>query len=480
MFGTRARDRPYSLRRRLMGGMLAGFSVIMAALAFGLWNYARDAADTTFDLLLDGAAIAILDSVTDTPAGVQVDMPNSALEILGLAERDRVFYQVSTADGTVVTGAADLPAPPGQGTRGSAPDPERQFFDAPHTGEIVRFVRRQQVVPGIASPIEVTVTVGQTRGARDLVQRDLFINGMAGLSVLALIGLVFVQSSIHLAMRPLAGIEADIKGRDPANLAPLRALPPREIAGLIAAINGFMRRLGASKDNAEAFIADVSHQIRTSLSALRGQLELASEDADPATQRARISRAADQASRTIRLTNQLLAHAMVIHRADTAPREEVDMVDIARGLIEEASRILGGSGEPEFEVQVAPGAVSLVVPGDPVSLREAMRNLVDNALRHAGVTPLIRIALSPGELDGRRALDLRVEDNGPGIAAADRVRARQRFCSLGAGGGSGLGLAIVEAAVSAHGGRLDLDVSPEGGLSARLILPAAPIRAAAA
>ena len=480
MSATRTPDRPYSLRRRLMAAMLAGFAVIMTALAIGLWSYARGAADTTFDLLLDGAAIAILDSVTDTPAGLQVDMPNSALEILGLAERDRVFYRVSTTDGKVLTGDADLPDPPARGTRGTGVAPERQFFDAPHGGEMVRFVRRQQAVPGVSGPVEVVVEVGQTRVARDLVQRDLFVDGMAVLTVLALIGLVFVQFAIHLAMRPLVGIEADIQGRDPANLSPLRALPPREIAGLIAAINGFMRRLGASKDNAETFIADVSHQIRTSLSALRGQLELASETADPATQRARVAKAADQASRTIRLTNQLLAHAMVIHRADTAPREVVDMVDIARGLIEEAGRRTQDAGEPEFEVQVTPESEALVVRGDPVTLREAMRNLVDNALRHAGAAPLVRIALSRGALDGQSALDLRVEDNGPGIPAADRTRARQRFISLGARGGSGLGLAIVEAAVSAHGGRLELDTSPEGGLSARLLLPAAPAQAAAA
>ena len=480
MFASRTPVRPYSLRRRLMAAMLAGFSVIMAALALGLWSYARNAADTTFDLLLDGAAIAILDSVTATPSGVQVDLPNSALEILGLAERDRVFYQVSTADGAVLTGDVDLPAPPGRGARAADPVPERQFFDAPHSGELVRFVRLQQASPGVAGPIEIAVQVGQTRGARDVVQRDLFVNGMAVLSALALIGLVFVQTAIYLAMRPLAGIEADIQGRDPANLAPLRAAPPREIAGLIAAINAFMRRLGASKDNAESFIADVAHQIRTSLSALRGQLELASETVDPATQRARVAKAARQANRTIRLTNQLLAHAMVIHRADTAPREAVDMVDIARDLIEEVARSPVDAAEPEFEVQVAPGAESLTVPGDPVSLREAMRNLIDNALRHAGAAPLVRIALSPGELDGRTALDLRVEDNGPGIAAADRARARARFCSLGSRGGSGLGLAIVEAAAAAHGGRLDLDASPEGGLSARLLLPAAPVRAVAA
>ena len=472
MFATSLPERPYSLRRRLMAAMLAGFSAIMAVLAVGLWGYARDAADTTFDLLLDGAAIAILDSVTDTPAGMQVDIPNSALEILGLAERDRVFYRVSTVDGAMLTGDADLPAPQGRATRPPGPPPERHFFDAEHDGEMVRFVRRQQAVPGLSGPVEVAVQVGQTRGARNEVQRELFFSGIAALSVLAMIGLIFVQSAIHLAMRPLVGIEADIQGRDPANLAPLRALPPREIAGLIAAINGFMTRLGASKDNAESFIADVSHQIRTSLSALRGQLELASESVDPATQRARVAKAADQAGRTIRLTNQLLAHAMVIHRADTAQRADVDMVDIVRGLIEEASRSPSEAGEPEFEVQVAEGAVNLVVPGDPVSLREAMRNLVDNALRHAGPAPLVRISLSPAELDGQLALDLRVEDNGPGIAEADRARALQRFSSLGSRGGSGLGLAIVEAAMTAHRGRIELGTSAEGGLSARLLLPA--------
>ncbi|WP_442976262.1 hypothetical protein [Rubrimonas sp.] len=153
------------------------------------------------------------------------------------------------------------------------------------------------------------------------------------------------------------------------------------------------------------------------MSALRRQLELASETIDPATQRARAAKAAHQASRAIRLTNRLLAHAMVIHRADTAPREAVDIVGIARDLIEEVSRSPVDAGEPEFEAQVAPGAESLTVPGDQVSLREAMRNLLDTGLRHAGSEPLVRIALSPGGLDGRTALDLRVEDNGPWIAA---------------------------------------------------------------
>jgi len=480
MFGTDAPTRPYSLRRRLMAAMLAGFLAIMAALAVGLWNYARAAADTTFDLLLDGAAIAILENVSVTPSGILVDIPNSALELLGLAANDRVFYSVSTVEGETLTGNADLPAPPGEGPLAAAAVLERQFFDAPHSGEAVRFVLRRQAVPGISVPLDVSVQVGQTRGARNQLQRDLFIDGMAVLSVLAISGLLFVQFAIHLAMRPLIGIEADIQGRDPANLAPLRALPPREIAGLIVAINGFMRRLDASKENAESFIADVSHQIRTSLSAMRGQLELAAETVDPAMQRARVAKAAEQASRTIRLTNQLLAHAMVIHRADNAPRQAVDMVDIARGLIEESSRSVYGRGEPEFEVAVAPGAETLVVTGDPVTLREAMRNLIENALRHAGQAPLVRIALSPGQLNGQPALDLRVEDNGPGIAARDRVRARQRFCSFGSRGGSGLGLSIVDAAVAAHGGTLDLDASPEGGLSARLLLPAATAPAMAA
>ncbi|QYK40842.1 MAG: sensor histidine kinase [Paracoccaceae bacterium] len=479
MSATDALGPPYSLRRRLMVAMLAGFAVIMTVLSLGLWTYARNAADTTFDLLLDGAAIAILDSVTVTPAGLTVDLPNSALEILGLAERERVFYRIATREGEVLTGDAALPLPPGSVPRG-APRAGRTLFDAPFGGETVRFVQRVQEVPGASGPVWVAVQVGQTRGARDAVQRDLFVKGLVGLSVLALIGLFFVRAAIHLAMRPLAGIEADIQGRDPANLAPLKALPPREIAGLIAAINGFMRRLGSSKDNAEAFIADVAHQIRTSLSALRGQLELASETAEPVLQRARVAKAADQAARTIRLTNQLLAHAMVMHRADTAPREAVDMVAIARGLIEETIRAPGDAGEPDFEVMVEPGAEALRVPGDAVSLREAMRNLIDNALRHAGPAPLVRIALAEDVLGRSPALELRVEDNGPGIAAADRARALERFASLGASGGSGLGLAIVVAAVAAHGGRFELDTSPEGGLSARITLPAEVAQAAAA
>lgn len=469
--------RPYSLRRRLTVAMLAGFALLLTVMSVGLWSYARSAADTSFDLLLDGAAISILESVSAGPDGPTVDLPNSALEILGLAERDRVFYGVSTEDGRMLTGAEDLPPAPPAGARA-----DRLFFDAEYSGETVRFVRRLLEVPGHAGPTRVVVQVGQTREARKLVEQDLVLKGLVGLVAVAALGILFVHAGIHFAMRPLAGIQDDIQGRDPANLAPLRALPPREIAGLIGAINGFMRRLQTNKDNVETFIADVAHQIRTSLSALNGQLELATEARDAAQLRARTAKAADQAARTIRLTNQLLAHAMVIHRADAAPQETVDLLAITRGLIEETMRAPARKEKgpaPDFEVVVNPDARDLVVTGDALSLREALRNLIDNAVKHAGPAPLVRIRLSraTGETSDTgetgTALVLAVEDNGPGIPEAERLHATERFTRLsGREDGSGLGLAIAKAAALAHAGRLILGVSPEGGLSAGLLLPA--------
>lgn len=468
------RAAPYSLRRRLMVAMTAGFVAVLSVISVGLWTYARDAANETYDLLLQGSAISILERATLTPAGFALDFPPSALEILGLAENDRVFYRVFDAAGATITGDPGLPLPPGfQATE----DP--RMYDARHSGETVRFVVQGRTLPGLDEPRWVLVQVGQTRAARDSLQLNIFSTGLVGLSVLAIVSFLFVRLAIARAMRPLSGLEADIRTRQPTDLSPLEAAPPREIESLITAINDFMRRLDTSKDNAQSFIADVTHQMRTALATLDGHLQIAEARRDPETVLARLEKARDQAKRTIHLTNQLLSHALVIHRADDYPREPVALKSLVRSVVEEAIRDPRGARAAfQFSDAACPGDAT--VPGDPLTLREALMNLVQNALSHAGARPRIRISLEPARLDAGPAVSLIVEDDGPGIAPARRARAVQRFESHGPGAGSGIGLAIVKAVAESHGGRLRLETAPGGGLAAAIDLPAADAKETAA
>ena len=131
-------------------------------------------------------------------------------------------------------------------------------------------------------------------------------------------------------------------------------------------------------------IADASHQLRTPIAALRAQADLAAEEPDRERQLAMVERIHDRSVSLSRLTDQLLSHAMIIHRADAAPREVIDLRTVALRTVEES----------DHDLLAGPDDMLLDLPedhvwcrGDALSLVEACKNLVFNAFRH-GVLPL--------------------------------------------------------------------------------------------
>ncbi|MXQ06607.1 hypothetical protein GQ651_01980 [Alphaproteobacteria bacterium GH1-50] len=165
---------------------------------------------------------------------------------------------------------------------------------------------------------------------RKAQQRSFFATGLIGLAGLSLIGLGFVWFAIRTLLAPLRQVDADLAQREPADLGEVVGTPPREIKGLSDAINGFIDRLSRSRALTETFIADVAHQTRTSLSALQGHLSLAVDPDSPEQMRSRLIKADRQAKRTVRLTNQLLANAMVIHRSGRSSLQPVALKTLVR------------------------------------------------------------------------------------------------------------------------------------------------------
>ncbi|TMV84584.1 sensor histidine kinase [Thioclava sp. BHET1] len=474
-----AAARPHSLRRRLTITMIGGLLAVMGAISLGLWNYANLAANRTYDLLLEGTAIAMLEGVTLGSDGIAVDIPPSALEILGLARQDRVFYRVFIAGPdlpaasapSTLTGDEDLPLPPERGWLHKTIDGGEVFFDAPYSDEGVRFILRSKPLPGLARGQRIAVEVGQTRIARDALRHDMLLKGIAGLGALCLISLLLLRFAINRALRPLIGVAAKIDARDPGDLSAFPAQTPREIESLVGAINGFMHRLTVSRENAQSFIADVAHQMRSALAAVEGRLDHALSAADPAELRARTGRAHAQTQAAIALTNQMLSHAMVIHRADSRLTDRVELLPLIRSAVEELLRSRAGA-EAEIELDLGPAPEGgFTLDGDAIALREALVNLAGNAIRHSGGRARLVIGLAACDTLGRPGLTLSVDDDGPGIPEEALAEIRDRFVARGDHAGSGIGLAIVEAVAESHHGQLRLERSPLGGLRAALDLP---------
>lgn len=458
-------ERRLSLRARLAGTMAALLLGGSLLLYLAARVYAQTAADRSYDRVLAGSALSIAETLSVTGRDVQVDLPYAALDMLSSAPEDRVFYRVFGPGERTATGYADLPAPRDDARLlADADSGASHFFDAAYRGELVRFAMLGRKISEIDASGWVWVQVGQTRRAREALARELVLGSLLPIALLLSLALVLVWSGIGRALRPLARVGADISTREPADLHPVTVPVPAEILPLVDGINNFMQRLSGNIGTLRAFIANAAHQMRTPLAALRAQAQLALDE-EPSELRHSLRAIERNATRLSRLLDQLLSDATVIHRAELRRFERFDLLATVRQAMHEAvPRADGCEARLETPLAAAP------MTGDEVMLREAIKNLIDNALRHGGAAAS-GLALALYEAAG--AYRVEVADRGPGIPAADRERVFERFVRGDSGAsGAGLGLAIVRQVVGSHRGEVRLRDRVGGGLVVELVLPA--------
>lgn len=417
--------------------LLAGAAV----LAFAASNYARTAADDAYDRVLLGAARQISETLAAENGAVEAGVPVSALEALSISRTARVYYRIAMPAKAEVTGYRDLPLPAGAQAGGAGPFVSNTEFKG-HPIRIAAVGRYFAEANGW-----VMTVVGQTLEARDALARDLTLKAMVLVGLMSLIALSGVIVAIRLALRPLTHIEAALLKRPPNVLTPLDVEAPAEIATLIAAINNFMERLSGRLEAMQRFIADSAHQIRTPLTALVGQVELLSAETSPAKRKHHIERVRTRTAELARLTNQLLSDATISHRAETMGQSEVDVAMLAREALAGAVPV---SLDRDITVAFDAPPDPVVMPGDAVSLREALKNVIENAIQH-GAHSLLRLAV-------RRSaggIEVEISDDGPGIPEELWPQATERFFRGRSGStGSGLGLAIAREVAVHHGGAL--------------------------
>ncbi|MBV2361568.1 sensor histidine kinase N-terminal domain-containing protein [Thalassococcus sp. CAU 1522] len=443
----------YSVTRRLGIALTLVFAFGGIALAVAALAYGRSAAQQSFDRLLVGAASQIAEAIALRDGTVVADLPVSAFELLSLADEDRIVYAIYDRQGALVTGYDQLTLPT-----------ERQpFHNAEFKGEPIRVARVVRNFSERAYVGSVDVLVGQTLRARRQLANQITRNALiaAGFAGLAMSGLAFF--AVRSALGPLRRIERNIASRAVEDLTPIDVAIPSEIESLVAALNRFMRRIDRQIGVMRTLIADASHQLRTPIAALRAQAELAQDETDPRRLQAILERIHTRSHNLSQLTDQLLNHALIIHRADSVPLERVDLRIVAMQAIEETDHAL-------FASHTRPG---LDLPEDPVwcrgdalSLKEACKNLLGNALRY-GRDP-VTLAVETGADD----LRLVVRDAGSGIPRDHWSDAGTRYSrSSGVSPQSaGLGLAIVQAVATAHRGQLVF--SHSGAMfEAALVLP---------
>lgn len=485
----RLTSRNRSLRRQLLIWVLLPQLVLWGAGGVATYrlavNYVNQAADAT----LSQASRALARRVKPIGSGLLIDFPRAAQDILETDPNDRLFYMVSTPPGEFVLGNSNLPMPP---------QAMRPRLDAPYfyDGEIASPDEPGQsaqsgTVTGAGAAVKVRIAAlylpyGEPDGKQQwmLVQvargvaprKDLFkmilMDTLLPMSALIPLLTMIVWVGTGAGLKPLLRLRKEVEGRSPLDLAPLQVeSAPQEVRSLVRALNELLASVRQNVNAQKRFIADAAHQLRTPLAGLKSQTALAMAATRDPELLARLALVDQSAARGAHLISQLLMLARADPDAaaasEMAPLDVVPFVqEIVAEFVPRAVRagIDLGMDDALPSDQAGPLRISAIA----LLLREAVTNVIDNAVKYTGSGGEITVRV---EADGGDVL-VAVSDNGPGIAQADRARVFERFVRVtDQGEGCGLGLSIVRDIVALHGGSVALADAQPHGLQVVLRLP---------
>lgn len=433
-----------SIRRQLLVGLLAVVLIAGLFAAWGVYQRAHEELDELFDYHLKQMALSLRAQSFEPFTG---GLP-------GIEDGFDFAIQVWSEDGI------------------------RMYFSRPHAGLPNRArlgyatvetsegdwrvfsIQQRGVTLQVAQPMAIRQRLAAAAALRTLAP-FLFLLPALGLLVWFIVG---------RGLKPLVTVAGAVKARTPAALHPLpdRGLP-EEIQPLVTALNDLLARLERTLGAQREFVADAAHELRTPLSALRLQVQLAERAREPDERAAAFSALKQGLDRATRLVEQLLALARQEPEAAQQPAKRVELGELVREVVAGLEPLALAKSIDLGVTRDDAGAIQ----GDGDGLRTLLGNLVDNAVRYTPAGGHVDVA-AYRESDGAV---LAVVDTGPGIPPEERERVLDRFYRrVGSeAAGSGLGLSIVKNIAERHGARVVLDAGPAGkGLAVRVVFPRAP------
>lgn len=407
----------------------------------------------------DGLQERAADLIADPPGGP--DMPIAASDI------GDVFAALLAPSGEITSASAGFPTEVITAiARSAGIEPHRWERTIPSDEEPLA-VRLYAAPVGDGRIVVTGVAFDDQRATLDSLRFDLGL-ALPAAAVLALLVGWYVGGA---ALRPVdrMRVEAEaISASEPERRLPVPGTRD-ELATLGESLNRMLDRLQATLERERRLVDDASHELRTPLANLKAELDLALRRArTPAELEAALHSAADESDRLSRLAADLL----VLARADRGrlpiQPEDLDVIALVRESVA-AFEGRAASAGVTLSTSASPG---IRVRADVARLRQALDNLLDNAIRHtpAGGRVEIAVLIAEGELL------IGVADSGPGFGDAFLAQAFEPFSRADegrsrSGGGAGLGLAIVRAIAQSHGGSVEARNRPDGGALVELRLP---------
>ncbi|MDF3337603.1 HAMP domain-containing sensor histidine kinase [Mycolicibacterium septicum] len=412
--------------------------------------------------LITGIDEAAATRLHDVAKQLRTEAPTDFDSALLDTDQQIVAIQIVSGDDVVASSSADAPGRPLVPVAGIGSTPTR-LTDNSVPDDDLRIIGREVDTPRgrytvlVAGSSELAETTVQTVALLLCASAPLVV------AVAAVVTYLLVKRSLRSVDAMRARV-AEISTSDLAERVP-RADSHDEIAALADTMNAMLARLESGHTAQRQFVGDASHELRSPLATIISALDVAHVHPELLDQELLDTTLMPEAQRMQALIDDLL----LLARADErGMRLRVEDLDLGPVIEAEADRL-----RRDTRLAVHTAVAETRLAGDAQALSRVLRNLTNNAARHAKS----RIDISLREQDGIAVLT--ISDDGPGIPEADRLRVFDRFVRLDSdrsrdGGGTGLGLAIVAEIVAAHGGTVAMTDRPGGGTVVRVRLPIQP------
>jgi two-component system sensor histidine kinase TctE len=441
------------LRTQLLTWLLVPLFLLLTADTFISYWVALNFSQRAYDRSLVEIAREVSLYLKPANGGaLALEMPAEARRLLLNDPEDQVYFQVTDAQGRVVAGSPISPE------RRGTPRRQPAFYDGEAEGAPVRVVELNLDADGASGRPAAVVRAAETMVKRNALAREILLSVFVPQVLLIVIAGIVVWFGVVRGLAPLQRVQRAVASRSHLDCSPVVVdKVPGEVGPLLSSINELLARLDRVLTLQSRFISDAAHQLKTPITALNAQFEVAQRESDPERMRAAMQALSPALDRMSRLVSQLLSLARnepeAVRTVTLAPLDlNALALETATDWVPEARKRLIDLG---FEGATEP----VMMQGDAVRLRELLDNLLDNAVRYTAeggrVTVRVRAAPAPS---------VAVNDDGPGIPPHERERVFERFHRLlgSTHEGSGLGLAIAQEIARLHGAEISLSDDADG------------------
>ena len=425
--------------------------------------FATQVANFPYDQALREQVTAIARQIRFEGGTPQVALPGAARAFLRSDEIDSVYFHVLGPGGTMIVGDPELPTIREDDFPAELEAGEVRFRDDTTTGQDLRVAFAFVGAAGVPRERWALVEVGETLEKRSQLANKIIASVILPQFVIIPLAVVLVWFGLTRGLRPLTRLRDLIEARHEEDMSPITAIRvPEELQPLTDAFNAMLTRMQRNMDAQRRFISDAAHQMRTPLTGLKMQAQLAAREDDPQQLRYALQNISTSVDRASHLVNQLLSLARA--EASEVTAQTMAPLDLVRLLHDIVGDWVAAARSRQIDLGLE-ATGSAVIAGNAFLLRELISNLLDNALRYTpeGGRVTARV-INRGE-----RVVLEFEDSGIGIASEEAAKVFDRFYRVEGTGveGSGLGLAIVREIAQLHDAEASLEPHPTDAFGER-------------